>query len=112
MHYSRQRSARRGAFDGEGLSAKLTAVRRTNPMDQRIESFLADVLALAGEDLDAVREGGCGSPSPAARRSSGCLPAQSRLVLENRGCHDPEDEAGVGLLDGLGRCLALKAPHQ
>ena len=26
-------------------------------MDQRIESFLADVLALAGEDLDAVREG-------------------------------------------------------
>jgi hypothetical protein len=26
-------------------------------MDQRIESFLADVLALAGEELDAVREG-------------------------------------------------------
>ncbi len=26
-------------------------------MDQRIESFLADVLALAGEDPDAVREG-------------------------------------------------------
>ena len=26
-------------------------------MDQRIEAFLADVLALAGEDLDAVREG-------------------------------------------------------
>ena len=26
-------------------------------MDQRIKSFLADVLALAGEDLDAVREG-------------------------------------------------------
>jgi hypothetical protein len=26
-------------------------------MDQRIESFLADVRALAGEDLDAVREG-------------------------------------------------------
>jgi hypothetical protein len=25
-------------------------------MDQRIESFLADVLALAGEDLDALRE--------------------------------------------------------
>ena len=25
-------------------------------MDQRIEAFLADVLALAGEDLDAVRE--------------------------------------------------------
>ena len=26
-------------------------------MDQRIESFLADVLALAGEDLDVIREG-------------------------------------------------------
>ena len=26
-------------------------------MDQRIESFLADVLALAGEELDAIREG-------------------------------------------------------
>jgi hypothetical protein len=26
-------------------------------MDQRIESFLTDVLALAGEGLDAVREG-------------------------------------------------------
>ena len=26
-------------------------------MDQRIEAFPADVLALAGEDLDAVREG-------------------------------------------------------
>jgi hypothetical protein len=26
-------------------------------MDQRIESFLTDVLALAGEDPDAVREG-------------------------------------------------------
>ena len=26
-------------------------------MEKRIESFLADVLALAGEDLDAVREG-------------------------------------------------------
>ena len=26
-------------------------------MDQRIEAFLADVLALAWEDLDAVREG-------------------------------------------------------
>jgi len=26
-------------------------------MDQRIESFLADVLALAGEEPDVVREG-------------------------------------------------------
>jgi hypothetical protein len=26
-------------------------------MDQRIESFLADVLALAGEEPDAIREG-------------------------------------------------------
>ena len=28
-----------------------------NPVDQRIESFLADVLALAGESPDAIREG-------------------------------------------------------
>jgi hypothetical protein len=28
-----------------------------NPMDQRIESFLGDVLALAGAERDAVREG-------------------------------------------------------
>ena len=26
-------------------------------MDQRIESFLTDVLALAGEDPDAIRKG-------------------------------------------------------
>ena len=26
-------------------------------MDRRIEAFLADVLALAGKDLDAIREG-------------------------------------------------------
>ena len=26
----------------------------TEPLDQRIESFLADILALAGEDLDAI----------------------------------------------------------
>jgi hypothetical protein len=26
-------------------------------MDQRIEAFLADVLALAGEEPDAIREG-------------------------------------------------------
>ena len=37
-------------------------------MDQRIKSFLADVLALAGEEPDAVPEG-CGAPSPSARRS-------------------------------------------
>jgi hypothetical protein len=39
-------------------------------MDQRIEAFLADVLALAGEDLDAVREGGAGRP----RQLRGALP--------------------------------------
>jgi hypothetical protein len=38
-------------------------------MDQRIESFLADVLALAGENPDAIREG-CASPSATARKSS------------------------------------------
>ena len=30
---------------------------RTEPMDQRIEAFLADVLALAGEEPDAIRDG-------------------------------------------------------
>ena len=39
------------------------------PMDQRIESFLADVLALAGENPDAIREG-VRVRSPTARRSS------------------------------------------
>ena len=49
--------ARRGAFGGEGLSAKMTGgTGRGNPMDQRIESFLADVLALAGEEPDVVRD--------------------------------------------------------
>jgi hypothetical protein len=33
------------------------AARAERPMDQRIESFLTDVLALAGEDPDAVGEG-------------------------------------------------------
>jgi hypothetical protein len=28
-----------------------------NPMDQRIEAFLGDVLALADENPDAIREG-------------------------------------------------------
>ena len=27
------------------------------PMDERVEAFLADVLALEGEDVDAIREG-------------------------------------------------------
>jgi hypothetical protein len=39
-------------------------------MDQRIEAFLADVLALAGEDLDAMREGVRVALAD-ARRSSG-----------------------------------------
>jgi hypothetical protein len=40
-------------------------------MDRRIESFLGDVLALAGEEPDAVREGGAGRP----RQGRGDLPA-------------------------------------
>jgi hypothetical protein len=40
-------------------------------MDQRIESFLGDILALAGEEPDAVREGGAGRP----RQVRGDLPA-------------------------------------
>jgi hypothetical protein len=39
-------------------------------MDQRIEAFLADVLAFSRSPTRSGR--GCGSPSPAARRSSGC----------------------------------------
>ena len=42
--------------------AKLTGGTAGSPMDQRIESFLADVLALAGEDPDAGPAGGAGSP--------------------------------------------------
>ena len=56
-NYQRPSLARRGAFGGEGLSAKLTGGMAGNPMDQRIESFLADVLALAGEEPDAIRDG-------------------------------------------------------
>ena len=40
-------------------------------MNQRIESFLADVLALAGEEPDAVRGGGAARP----RQVRGNLPA-------------------------------------
>ncbi len=49
-NYQQPSLARRGAFDGEGLPAKLTGSTAG-------KAFLADVLALAGEDLDAVREG-------------------------------------------------------
>ena len=41
-------------------------------MDRRIESFLGDVFA--GEEQDAVREGGAGRP----RQVRGDLPAASR----------------------------------
>jgi hypothetical protein len=40
-------------------------------MDQRIESFLGDVLALAGEEPDAIREGVRVGP----RQVRGDLPA-------------------------------------
>ena len=56
-NHQRPSLARRGAFGGEGLSAKLTGGMAGNPMDQRIEAFLADVLALADENPDAIREG-------------------------------------------------------
>jgi hypothetical protein len=69
-NYQRPSLARRGAFGGERLSVKLTGDTAENPMDQRIESFLADVLALAGENPDASAKG-CGSLSPTARKSSG-----------------------------------------
>jgi hypothetical protein len=43
----------RRKMHGEGSQA----ARAERPMDQRIESCLTDVLALAGEDPDPVREG-------------------------------------------------------
>jgi len=58
------------------LTKKLTSARRPSPdayerpTVQRIESFLTDVLALAGEDPDAVREG-VRVAWPIARRFSG-----------------------------------------
>jgi hypothetical protein len=39
------------------LELSLASGKPVNPMDERIESFLADVLALEGEDEDAVRDG-------------------------------------------------------
>ena len=56
-NHQRPSLTRRGAFGGEGLSAKLIGGTAGNPIDQRIEAFLADVLALAGENPDAIREG-------------------------------------------------------
>ena len=41
----------------KGYPLSWTGGTALNPMDQRIETFLADVLALAGEDPDAVRAG-------------------------------------------------------
>jgi hypothetical protein len=38
-------------------SYHLASGKPVNPMDERIESFLADVLALEGEDENAVRDG-------------------------------------------------------
>jgi hypothetical protein len=46
-----------GPSAAKGYPLSSQAVRRANPMDQRIESFLGDILALAGEEPDAVREG-------------------------------------------------------
>ena len=43
------RLAEFGAIIGSGKAVK--------PMDERIESFLADVLALEGENANAIREG-------------------------------------------------------
>src|SRR5262249_50829987 len=39
------------------LELSLVSGKRVNPMDERIESFLDDVLALEGEDQNAVRDG-------------------------------------------------------
>ena len=42
-------------------------------MDRRIEAFLADVLALAGENPDAIREGGRGASRETPETTSGLL---------------------------------------
>ena len=39
------------------LELSLASGKAVNPVDERIESFLADVLALEGEDENAIREG-------------------------------------------------------
>jgi hypothetical protein len=49
---------------GTGRIARMREPEQTNArksMDERIESFLADVLALEGEDANAIREGGAHS---------------------------------------------------
>ena len=42
---------------GTGRIARLAGGKAGKSMDERIESFLADVLALEGEDANAIREG-------------------------------------------------------
>jgi hypothetical protein len=46
-----------GPSAAKGYPQSRKAVRAGNSMDQRIESNLGDVLALAGEEPDAVPEG-------------------------------------------------------
>jgi hypothetical protein len=46
---------------GTGRIARLAGGKAGKSMDERIESFLADVLALEGEDANAIREGGAHS---------------------------------------------------
>jgi hypothetical protein len=47
-------------FDPAAYNPRLSMARVSlagDPMDERIEAFLADVLALEGEDANAVRQG-------------------------------------------------------
>src|SRR5512143_3912322 len=55
-----------------------------NPMDRRIESFLADGLPLAGEDPDSVREG--------VRVALAKREAIFRLQEPNKRMREPHDE--------------------
>jgi hypothetical protein len=64
-------------------------------MDQRIEAFLADVLALADENPDAIREG-CGSLSPTVRKSSGRRMPRAVPRSRSRGVAAPQGNAHPG----------------
>jgi hypothetical protein len=68
-------------------SYHLASGKPVNPMDERIESFLADVLALEGEDENAVRDGVRVAREPPERRSGQPfdegLSGASRAILVN-----------------------------
>jgi hypothetical protein len=69
-NHQRPSLTRRGAFDGEGLSAKLTGGTAGKPDGPAHRS-------LPGRRSRARGRRGCGAPSPSARQSSGCRSRRS-----------------------------------